>query len=172
VAICRRLRGDGPRFTLSLLRLSGGSRAPEPSAAILDARSTLQSTPESGHRGGWDGHKRQIRAPRRSTPPWTTLLWDTCSRLGRNAGLGAGAAGSGGRVGRGRPRSDRRIGGACVRMWTRATAGSARPKKKRRPTPSGWRWSSTKRPSGASCCCHGAGWSNAISHGHRGFGAW
>ncbi|MDQ3509515.1 MAG: IS5 family transposase [Actinomycetota bacterium] len=38
-----------------LLRLSEG-RAPEPSAAILGAR-TLRSTPESGSRGGYDGHK-------------------------------------------------------------------------------------------------------------------
>lgn len=40
-----------------LLRLSEG-RPPAPTAAILDSR-TLQSTPESGHRGGWDGHKRR-----------------------------------------------------------------------------------------------------------------
>src|SRR5918998_1663471 len=40
-----------------LLRLSEG-RAPAPTAAILDSR-TLRSTPESGHRGGWDGHKRK-----------------------------------------------------------------------------------------------------------------
>jgi len=39
----------------ALLRLSEG-RAPEPTAAILDSR-TLRSTPESGHRGGYDGHK-------------------------------------------------------------------------------------------------------------------
>ena len=38
-----------------LLRLSEG-RAPDPTAAILDSR-TLRSTPESGHRGGYDGHK-------------------------------------------------------------------------------------------------------------------
>jgi len=38
-----------------LLRLSKG-RASEPSAAILDSR-TLRSTPESGSRGGYDGHK-------------------------------------------------------------------------------------------------------------------
>src|SRR5688500_20169494 len=38
-----------------LLRLSEG-RAPEPTAAIVDSR-TLRSTPESGHRGGYDGHK-------------------------------------------------------------------------------------------------------------------
>jgi transposase len=38
-----------------LLRLSEG-RAPDPTAAILDSR-TLRSTPQSGHRGGYDGHK-------------------------------------------------------------------------------------------------------------------
>src|SRR5215210_1757422 len=38
-----------------LLRLSK-ERASEPTAAILDSR-TLRSTPESGHRGGYDGHK-------------------------------------------------------------------------------------------------------------------
>ncbi len=39
-----------------LLRLAQG-RAPEPTAAVLDSR-TLRSTPESGHRAGYDGHKR------------------------------------------------------------------------------------------------------------------
>jgi transposase len=33
-------------------------RAPQPTAAIFDAR-TLQSTPESGSRAGYDGHKRR-----------------------------------------------------------------------------------------------------------------
>ena len=40
-----------------LLRLSEG-RVPDPTAAILDAR-TLRSTPESGSRGGYDGAKRK-----------------------------------------------------------------------------------------------------------------
>src|SRR5215210_6023273 len=40
-----------------LLRL-GDERAPDPTAVVLDAR-TLQSTPESGHRAGYDGHKRK-----------------------------------------------------------------------------------------------------------------
>jgi transposase len=40
-----------------LLRLSK-ERAPEPKAAISDSR-TLRSTPESGHRGGYDGHKNK-----------------------------------------------------------------------------------------------------------------
>ena len=40
-----------------LLRLAAG-RAPQPTAAIFDSR-TLQSTPESGPRAGYDGHKRK-----------------------------------------------------------------------------------------------------------------
>jgi len=40
-----------------LLRLEAG-RAGQPSAAILDSK-TLQSTPESGSRAGYDGHKRK-----------------------------------------------------------------------------------------------------------------
>jgi transposase len=40
-----------------LLRLSAG-RTDAPSAAILDSR-TLQSTPESGARAGFDGHKKR-----------------------------------------------------------------------------------------------------------------
>jgi transposase len=40
-----------------LLRLAKG-RTPEPTAAIFDSR-TLRSTPESGFRGGYDGHKRK-----------------------------------------------------------------------------------------------------------------
>ncbi len=40
-----------------ILRMAKG-RDPFPSAAILDSR-TLQSTPESGHRGGYDGGKRK-----------------------------------------------------------------------------------------------------------------
>jgi transposase len=41
----------------SVLRLAEG-RAPDPTAVILDSR-TLQSTPESGHRAGYDGAKRK-----------------------------------------------------------------------------------------------------------------
>jgi transposase len=40
-----------------LLRVASG-RQPQPKAAIFDAR-TLQSTPESGARAGYDGHKRR-----------------------------------------------------------------------------------------------------------------
>jgi transposase len=41
----------------AVLRLAQG-RTPEPSAAIFDGQ-TLQSTPESGERAGYDGHKRK-----------------------------------------------------------------------------------------------------------------
>lgn len=41
----------------TLIRLGEG-RAPQPTAMILDSR-TLQSTPESGARAGWDGAKRR-----------------------------------------------------------------------------------------------------------------
>src|SRR5215208_5137765 len=40
-----------------LLRMAEG-RDPEPTAAILDSR-TLQSSPESGGRAGYDGYKRR-----------------------------------------------------------------------------------------------------------------
>jgi transposase len=41
----------------AILRLVEG-RPPQPTAVVLDGR-TLQSTPESGHRAGYDGHKKK-----------------------------------------------------------------------------------------------------------------
>jgi transposase len=41
----------------AILRLIHG-RAPQPTAVVLDGR-TLQSTPESGHRAGYDGHQKK-----------------------------------------------------------------------------------------------------------------
>jgi len=41
----------------AVLRMSSG-RAPDPSATVLDSR-TLRSSPESGHRAGYDGAKRK-----------------------------------------------------------------------------------------------------------------
>ncbi len=41
----------------AVLRLAQGKEA-EPTAAVMDSR-TLRSTPESGHRGGYDGAKRK-----------------------------------------------------------------------------------------------------------------
>src|SRR3954466_12238318 len=52
----RRLLRMLARDLRAVLRLAAG-RGEEPSAAVLDSR-TLRSTPESGARSGWDGHKR------------------------------------------------------------------------------------------------------------------
>src|ERR1051326_499454 len=41
----------------AILRLCEG-RNPDPTAAVIDSR-TLQSTPESGQRAGFDGHKKR-----------------------------------------------------------------------------------------------------------------
>jgi transposase len=49
--------GDMVRDLRMLMRESEG-RSPHPRAAILDSR-TLQSSPESGERAGYDGHKRR-----------------------------------------------------------------------------------------------------------------
>src|SRR2546423_9798044 len=43
---------------LRVILREAGERDGSPSAAILDAR-TLQSTPESGGRAGFDGHKKR-----------------------------------------------------------------------------------------------------------------
>lgn len=42
----------------AVLRIAAGRAAPSPSAAVIDSR-TLQSTPESGERAGYDGYKRR-----------------------------------------------------------------------------------------------------------------
>jgi transposase len=78
-----------------LLRLASG-RAPEPTATILDSR-TLRSTPESGHRAGYDGAKR--KRVRRCTRP-SRLPSGAARHLGHRAGSraggGAGASSLGG----------------------------------------------------------------------------
>src|SRR5262245_35153098 len=51
--VFERMAGD----LRAVLRFAAG-REPEPSAAILDGR-TMQSTPESGARAGYDGYKRR-----------------------------------------------------------------------------------------------------------------
>ena len=63
----------------AILRLSQG-RTPAPSAAVLDAR-TLQSTPESGARAGYDGaNGRRASGGWRATTsacprPWPACTW-------------------------------------------------------------------------------------------------
>lgn len=42
----------------ALLRMAAGRQSPHPTAAVIDSR-TMQSTPESGGRAGYDGYKRR-----------------------------------------------------------------------------------------------------------------
>jgi len=90
-------------------------RNPQPSAAIFDAR-TLQSSPESGARAGYDGHKKKKGAK-------VHLAVDTLGQLlaalvtpanPQGAGLrpGAGASGSAGCQG---PGGHRRLGRGGLR---------------------------------------------------------
>jgi hypothetical protein len=78
---------------LALLRVAEG-RDPDPTAVVLDGR-TLRSTPKSGHRAGYDGHKR-IRGSK--------------VHPGRRPGAGAGRG-----LGGGRPGGDRRRGRVGLR---------------------------------------------------------
>lgn len=128
-----------------LLRLAKG-RMPEPTAAIFDSR-TLRSTPESGSRGGYDGHKRKKKGSKVHAAAVDTL--------GHLLALRVTAASEQERSHRWRswpkPCKRRRASRWNSLTWTRrATQVSARPKK-RRLRASAWRWSSTKRPSEVSC---------------------
>ena len=58
----------------SLLRELGGRKG-QPTTVLIDSR-TLQSTPESGARAGYDGAKRR-RAPRSTS---RSIRWGTCWR--------------------------------------------------------------------------------------------
>ena len=71
-----------------VLRVAGGRRG-QPSAAILDSR-TLQSSPESGGRSGYDGAK-----PRRGARcTWPSIRWATswrCTSLPPMSRIGRGS---------------------------------------------------------------------------------
>src|SRR5688572_27342625 len=91
-----------------ILRLLEG-RPEEPSAAILDSR-TLRSTPESGHRAGYDGAKRKKGSK-------VHMAVDT---LGHLLSLHVTAAdeqdrGQVGKLARDVPKADRQVGRAGVR---------------------------------------------------------
>jgi transposase len=145
-----------------LLRLSEG-RASKPTAAILDSR-TLQSTPESGTRGGYDGAKRKKGSKVHAavdTLGHLLALHVTPANEQERARVGELAEAV-------QEATGESVGLAYT--WTRAMPGNVR-RKKRRLMASVWRWSSTWRPNAASCYYHTAGSWNAISHGHRDFGA-
>lgn len=90
----------------AILRLADGRRD-DPFAVILDGR-TVQSTPESGHRAGYDGykHKKGSKVHRRGHAGPSAGLEGHAGRRAR--------AGAGGQPGRGGVGSHGRIGGTGV----------------------------------------------------------
>ena len=131
-------------------------RNPQPSAAIFDGR-TMQSSPESGDRAGYDGHKRRKGSK-------VHLAVDTLGQLlavivtPANEQERAQVADLAAKV--------QEVTGESSRspLWTRATPARRR---QRRPsnTASGWKLLGCRRPSVVSFCCPGGGSSNAASPG-------
>jgi len=146
-----------------LLRLSK-DRSSEPTAAILDSR-TLRSTPESGHRGGYDGHKGKKGSK----------VHAAVDTLGHLLALRVSPANEDDRKEVEKLSEEiQRATGENVELayvdqgsTGERTSGAAPPN-----TASGSKWSSTRRPRGDSYSCRGDGWSNEISRGHRAFGDW
>ena len=159
------LRGDRPRPARAAAR-GRRARAAEPTRGDPGQPHAAVHARRAGRGAGYDGHKRRKgqQGPRRRSTRWATC-WRCSSprptsRSGRrSAALAARGAGGDRRDGRGglrRPGLHRR---------------ASRPRRPRR-TASAWRWSSCPRPSAASCCCRGAGWSSAASPGWRASAAW
>ena len=146
-----------------LLRLSK-KRASEPKAAIVDSR-TLRSTPESGHRGGYDGHKNKKGSK-------VHAAVDTLGHL-LALRVSPAKARTTERSSRSSPRRYKKRPGRTSSWPTSIRDTRAR----RHPSPpqstaSDSKWSSTRRPSGDSYSYQGDGWWSEISRGHRAFGDW
>src|SRR5215212_3601391 len=145
-----------------LLRLSKG-RASEPKAAIVDSR-TLRSTPESGPRGGYDGHKNKKGSK----------VHAAVDTLGHLLALRVSPAHEDDR------KKVEKLPRRCSKRPKRTSRSltSIRDTRARGPLSSpssmasGSKWSSTRRPSAASCSCRGDGRWNEISRGRRAFGVW
>lgn len=145
-----------------LARLAQGRRG-QPSAVVIDSR-TLQSSPESGARAGYDGAKRRKGSK-------VHLVVDTLGHLLTLVVTPANA-------------QDRAQVGelaAAVQALTGETVelayvdqGDTGPRRGR-PQPSGasnLRSSNSPTPSAASSSSHAAGSSSAVLPGWRAFGAW
>ena len=145
-----------------LLRQAKGRR-PEPSAAILDSR-TLRSGPEGGARAGYDAHKKtrgsKVHMAVDTLGHLLAALVTPANQQDRDQVAALTRV----------PGSDLRLlgrGGVCGPGLHRRGAGGGRgladiPRK----------WSSSPRPSAASCCCRDDGWWNARTPGWRASGGW
>ena len=147
----------------AMLRWERGARAA--ADGRHSRRAHLQSTPESGHRAGYDGHKRRkgskIHLAVDTLGHLLALHRHPGQRPGARPGRGAGRGGAGG------DRADVWKWASSIRATPGEQAAAARPR-----TASSWRWSSCRRPSTASSCCRAAGSSSAPSPGRRASAAW
>jgi transposase len=126
-----------------LLREFAGRKG-QPTAMIADSR-TLQSTPESGARAGYDGAKRRkgskVHAAVDTLGHLLTLhVTPLMSRIARKSENWPG--------GYSRSLANK----WSWRMWTRATQEKLL-KRRRQSTAFNWKWSNIPRPNAASCCC-------------------
>lgn len=148
--------------TRILLREFAGRKG-QPTAACIDSR-TLQSTPESGARAGYDGAKRRKGSK-------VHIAVDT---LGHLLALRVTAADQGDRAQVEALAEDmEQVTGGTVEMAyvDQGYTGQAR-RRPPRTTVSGSKWSSTLWPNAASCCCRDVGWWREASPGPRAFAAW
>src|ERR1700724_2741518 len=149
--------------TRSLLREWGGRKG-QPTAVVIDSR-TLQSTPESGARAGYDGAKRRKGSK----------VHAAVDTLGNLLALHVTAANEQDRAPRWKS-SPKRCSGSPETKWSWATSTRVTPEKPPRARPPGtasnWRWSNTPRQSVVSSCCRAAGWSSEASPGLRDSAGW
>ena len=138
---------------LRMLMREIAGRPPQPRAATSDpigGSRTLQSTPESGSRAGYDGHKR-CRGSK------VHLVVDILGQLSAVLVIPANE----------QDRAQVEALAAKVQAATRESVevafvdqgytGSS-PPPTRRPKAFAWRWSNCQRPSMGLSCCHDVGW--------------
>ena len=146
----------------AMLRWSAG-RADQPTAVILDS-ATRQSSPESGHRASYDGHKKRKGSKIHAavdTLGELLVLQVTPANASERAQVGKLAAAVQAVTGQTVERGfvDQGYTGEILRPPQPSTA-------------SAWRSSSCQKPRRASCSCPGAGSWSAPSPGPRAFVAW
>ncbi len=147
----------------AILRLALERKA-DPSAVILDSR-TIQSTPESGARAGFDGHKKRKGSK----------VHAAVDTLGHLLALVVTPANEQDRAQVGQlAQAVQAAVEEPVQIWrlsTKATPGRNQPRRPPRKA-SSCKSSNIIKPSADLCCCPDAGWWNDRLRGPRGFGAW
>jgi len=145
-----------------LARVLAGRQA-EPTAVILDSR-TVQSTPESGARAGYDGAKRRKGSK-------VHVAVDTLGHLLAAVVTPANAPDAG-RSPRFASRCSRSRGNRCRSPTpTRATRAKKQNRRRRCPILT-YKSLPSLQAKPASCCCPAAGWWSAASAGPPASAAW